>query len=178
MGDDRVYAKAKNCPLSPDNLYTVILILQADETWSRRLVLASIRSAYASKRYEIWPILLVVLLVVLFIAFNLYRRHESCLFIPSYRSVWFYPTLISIQFSLVLSSAQTYEGRTEDAHYPLTRERTNEREFQESRASVADFVFGKAFLLARKRHDGRGRIARDRNDRKLRSTHADQGEGL
>nr|KAF7433901.1 hypothetical protein H0235_002092 [Vespula pensylvanica] len=83
VGDDRIYAKAKNCPLSPDDLYTVIVILQADETWSRRLVLTSIRSAYVSKRYEIWPILIVVLLLVLFIAFNLYRRHESYLFIPS-----------------------------------------------------------------------------------------------
>ncbi|XP_014610678.1 PREDICTED: uncharacterized protein LOC106790368 [Polistes canadensis] len=77
IGDNKKYDEGTNCPFILYNVYTIYVIVQTENV-TLLLSLKTNRFLFITKSYDIWPIYLVVILIIIFFfVFDLHRRYNE-----------------------------------------------------------------------------------------------------
>lgn len=76
VGDNQIYGGAKNCPLKPEELYEIVIIVTEQSSSNEPIMLTKLIriGEIPPKHHEAWIIPIILFLVVSGAAFYLYRR--------------------------------------------------------------------------------------------------------
>ncbi|CAL1680484.1 unnamed protein product [Lasius platythorax] len=79
VGDNQIYGGAKNCPLKPEELYEIVIIVTEQSSSNEPIMLTKLIriGEIPPKHHEAWIIPIILFLVVSGAAFYLYRRKRQ-----------------------------------------------------------------------------------------------------
>ncbi|KAL6263954.1 hypothetical protein P5V15_004035 [Pogonomyrmex californicus] len=74
VGDNKVYGNATNCPLQPNELYEIIVMIIETNLSNKPIILAKLIRTSKALYHEVWFVPLVIYLIIASISFYLCRR--------------------------------------------------------------------------------------------------------